>query len=88
MALGRKYLIKHGTRTAPARINTVDYQLDIHTLDEHNNAHHLEMNGIARVQLQLQQALPIDAYENIKTGGAFILIDEVSNQTVAGGMFA
>ena len=87
MALGRKYLIKHGTRTAPARINTVDYQLDIHTLDEHNNAHHLEMNGIARVQLQLQQALPIDAYANIKTGGAFILIDEVSNQTVAGGMF-
>ena len=88
MALGRKYLIKHGTRTAPARINTVDYQLDIHTLDEHNNAHHLEMNGIARVQLQLQQALPIDAYANIKTGGAFILIDEVSNQTVAGGMYA
>lgn len=87
MALGRKYLIKHGTRTAPARINTVDYQLDIHTLDKHNNAHHLEMNGIARVQLQLQQALPIDAYANIKTGGAFILIDEVTNQTVAGGLF-
>ena len=80
-------MIKHGTRTAPARINTVDYQLDIHTLDEHSNAHHLEMNGIARVQLQLQQALPINAYANIKTGGAFILIDEVSNQTVAGGMF-
>nr|MBP6295449.1 sulfate adenylyltransferase [Hydromonas sp.] len=88
MALGRKYLIKHGTRTVPARINTVDYQLNIHTLDEHSNTHHLEMNGIARVQIQLQQALPIDAYSDIKTGGAFIMIDEVSNQTVAGGMFA
>ena len=88
MALGRKYLIKHGTRTVPARINTVDYQLNIHTLDEHSNAHHLEMNGIARVHIQLQQALPIDAYSDIKAGGAFIMIDEVSNQTVAGGMFA
>ncbi len=88
MALGRKYLIKHGTRTAAARVNTVDYQLNIHTLDEHSNAHHLEMNGIARVQIQLQQALPIDAYSDIKAGGAFIMIDEVSNQTVAGGMFA
>jgi sulfate adenylyltransferase subunit 1 len=88
MALGRKYLIKHGTRTAPARVNTVDYQLNIHTLDEHSNAHHLEMNGIARVHIQLQQALPTDAYSEIKTGGAFIMIDEVSNQTVAGGMFA
>ena len=88
MALGRKYLIKHGTRTVPARVNTVDYQLNIQTLDEHSNTHHLEMNGIARVQIQLQQALPIDAYSEIKTGGAFIMIDEVSNQTVAGGMFA
>ncbi len=87
MALGRKYFIKHGTRTLAARVNTLDYQLDIHTLDEHTNAHHLEMNGIARVQLQLQQALPIDAYAKIKSGGAFIMIDEVSNQTVAGGMF-
>ncbi len=56
--------------------------------DEHSNAHHLEMNGIARVHIQLQQALPIDAYSDIKAGGAFIMIDEVSNQTVAGGMFA
>lgn len=87
MALGRKYLIKHGTRTAPVRINTVDYQLNIHTLDEHQNAHHLEMNGIARIQLQLQQALPIDPYTTNKAGGAFILIDETTNQTIAGGMF-
>ena len=68
-------------------MNTVDYQLDIHTLDEHAHTHHLEINGIARVQLQLQQASPIDAYADIKTGGAFIMIDEVSNQTVAGGLF-
>lgn len=88
MALGRKYFIKHGTRTAVGRINTIDYQLNIHTLDEHTNAHHLDMNGIARVQIQLQQALPIDPYTDIKAGGAFIVIDEVSNQTVAGGMFA
>jgi sulfate adenylyltransferase subunit 1 len=46
------------------------------------------MNEIARVGLQLQHALPTDAYKNVKAGGAFIVIDEATNQTLAAGMFA
>ena len=47
-----------------------------------------DMNEIARVGLQLQHALPTDAYSDVKIGGQFIVIDEVSNQTLAAGMFA
>ncbi|TDR30730.1 sulfate adenylyltransferase subunit 1 [Hydromonas duriensis] len=88
LSLSRKYLIKHGTRTVAARINAIDYKLDIHALEEHSSASDLKMNEIARVNVQLQHALPIDAYAEIKAGGAFIVIDEVSNQTLAAGMFA
>ena len=86
--LSRKYLIKHGTRTIAARINAINYKLDIHALEEHTTASDLQMNEIARVNLQFQHALPTDAYSNIKAGGAFIVIDEATNQTLAAGMMA
>jgi sulfate adenylyltransferase subunit 1 len=86
--ISRKYLIKHGTRTIAARINAIDYTLDIHALEERKTASDLKMNEIARVNLQLQHALPTDAYADVKIGGQFIVIDEVSNQTLAAGMFA
>ena len=84
----RKYFIKHGTRTIAAKIPTIEYKLDIHALEEHSAASDLKMNEIARVGLQLQHALPTDAYSDVKIGGQFIVIDEVSNQTLAAGMFA
>lgn len=86
LSLSRKYLIKHGTRTVASRINSIEYKLDIHALEDHAAATDLKMNEIARVGIQLQQALPTDAYDDIKIGGAFIVIDEVSNQTLAAGM--
>ena len=86
--LSRKYFIKHGTRTIAARINAIEYKLDIHALEERNVASDLHMNEIARVNVQLQHALPTDAYSATKIGGQFIVIDEVSNQTLAAGMFA
>ena len=84
----RKYLIKHGTRTIAAKIPSIEYKLDIHALEEHTTATSLDMNEIARVGVQLQHALPTDAYKDIKAGGAFIVIDEATNQTLAAGMFA
>jgi len=44
------------------------------------------LNDIARVNLNVQQALAADAYDITRATGAFILIDEVTHQTVAAGM--
>ena len=44
------------------------------------------MNDIVRVTLSVQQPLAIDAYQDNRGTGAFILIDEATNHTVAGGM--
>jgi sulfate adenylyltransferase subunit 1 len=46
----------------------------------------LKLNDIARIGLTVQQPLAADAYADIRATGAFILIDEVTHQTVAAGM--
>ena len=83
--LRRKYWIKHGTRQTAAKVARLDTILDVNTQERHP-AEGLKLNDIARVQLTVQQPLAADAYADIRATGAFILIDEVTHQTVAAGM--
>ncbi|MDB5745204.1 MAG: sulfate adenylyltransferase [Massilia sp.] len=83
--LRRKYWIKHGTRQTGAKVTKVDTLLDINTQVRHP-ADGLKLNDIARINLTVQQPLAADAYADIRATGAFILIDEVTHQTVAAGM--
>ena len=83
--LRRKYWIKHGTRQTAAKVTRVDTLLDINTQQRHP-ADGLKLNDIARIALTVQQPLAADAYDEIRATGAFILIDEVTHQTVAAGM--
>jgi sulfate adenylyltransferase subunit 1 len=83
--LRRKYWIKHGTRQTAAKVARLDTILDVNTQQRHP-AEGLKLNDIARVQLTVQQPLAADAYADIRATGAFILIDEVTHQTVAAGM--
>ena len=83
--LRRKYWIKHGTRQTSAKVTRVDTLLDINTQQRHP-AEGLKLNDIARITLTVQQPLAADAYDDIRATGAFILIDEVTHQTVAAGM--
>jgi sulfate adenylyltransferase subunit 1 len=83
--LRRKYWIKHGTRQTAAKVTKVDTLLDVNTQQRHP-AEGLKLNDIARINLTVQQPLAADAYADIRATGAFILIDEVTHQTVAAGM--
>ena len=83
--LRRKYWIKHGTRQSAARVARLETILDVNTQERHP-AEGLKLNDIARVCLSVQQPLAADAYADIRATGAFILIDEVTHQTVAAGM--
>jgi sulfate adenylyltransferase subunit 1 len=83
--LRRKYWMKHSTKQVAARITKIDTLLDINT-QERRPAESLKLNDIARVSLNLQQAIAADSYDAIRATGAFILIDEVTHQTVAAGM--
>ena len=81
----RKYWLKHTTRQVAARVAKIDSLLDINTQERHPGDS-VALNGIARVSINVQQPLAADAYDHIRSTGAFILIDEVSHQTVAAGM--
>ncbi len=84
--LGARYLLRHTTRSVHARIVTVNYRVDVNTLEERPAEASLAMNDIAQVAFKLQQPIFCDAYTSDRATGAFILIDETSNQTVAAGM--
>jgi len=81
----RKYLLKHTTRQVSARVTEIDSLLDINT-QETRSATQLQLNDIARVKITVQQPLAADNYNDLRSTGAFILIDQVTHQTVAAGM--
>jgi sulfate adenylyltransferase subunit 1 len=80
-----KYTIKHTTRSAKAIVEQIEYRVDINTL-EHVAASQLGLNEIGRVLLRCSAPLVVDPYARNRTTGSFILIDEATNDTVAGGM--
>ncbi len=81
----RPYLIKHTTRTVRVKIAQLLYRIDTNTL-EHVPAETQQLNEISRVRISAAQALYLDSYESNRTTGSFILIDPLTNATVAAGM--
>ena len=81
----RKYLVRHTTRDAKAMLAGIDFRMDINTM-AHQPAENLTMNDIAKVSLKLAQPIFVDAYGINRGTGAFIVIDESSNNTVGAGM--
>jgi len=82
----RKYLLKHGTQTVFAKISEIESVLNVHILEQESGATALKMNDIARVRLSLQKPIVATTYEENIAGGAFILVDEATYNTVAAGM--
>jgi sulfate adenylyltransferase large subunit len=85
LEVGRTYLAKHTTRQVKARVTAVRHRIDVNTLAE-EPARDLQMNGIAVVEVETSQPLFFDPYEHSRITGGFILIDALSNATVAAGM--
>ena len=83
--LTRPYLIKHTARTTRVRIHALQHRIDVNTLAE-QPAETLRLNEIGRVHLKVAQPLFLDAYEEHRRTGSFILIDPLTNATVAAGM--
>jgi bifunctional enzyme CysN/CysC len=83
--LGRSYLLKHTTQTVHVDVERVHWRKDMDTLGE-APAPTLALNDIGRVTLTAHRELFIDPYEANRETGSFILIDTISNGTVAAGM--
>ena len=84
--VGGRYLIKHTTRSERVKLDAVDEVLDVATLTGRPGGDSLGLNDIARVSLRSASELAFDSYRDNRWTGAFILIDEVTNDTVGAGM--
>ena len=81
-----KYAILHTTNAARCVIKEVQYKMDVNTLHRNMEDKDVKMNDIARVQLRTTKALFTDPYRKNRITGSVILIDEMTNETVAAGM--
>ena len=81
-----RLLIKHTTRTVTARAEEIVSVVDILTLTDQASPGKLELNDLGVVRFRLAEPLAVDPYARNRTTGAFILIDESTNDTVGAGM--
>jgi len=83
--LNKTYIIKHCSKLTKVKIDKVYYKIDVNTLhrQEQNT---LNMNEIGRLVLTPNQSLFLDTYQKNRTTGSFILIDIITNNTIAAGM--
>ena len=84
-APGGRFLLHIGTRETRAVLREIASRLEISTM-AHQRAERLVMNDIAEVRIRLQEPVAADRYETCRSTGAFILIEETTNATVAAGM--
>ena len=85
MVPGKTYLFKHTSQTHPGTIESLKYQVDVNTLHR-NPAPELGLNEIGRVSISLNAPIHFDAYRRNRSTGAFIVVDRITNATVAAGM--
>nr|WP_047170028.1 sulfate adenylyltransferase subunit CysN [Sphingomonas sp. Y57] len=85
MLPGRPYWLKLGTQTVSASIQAPKYQVNVNTM-EHLAAKTLELNAIGVANLSTDRNLVFESYEDSRSLGGFILIDKITNATVAAGM--
>jgi sulfate adenylyltransferase subunit 1 len=86
VAAGSKYIVRHTTRETKAILPDVRYLVDMETLHKKEGITAMAMNDIGRVSLRTAQPLMTDPYSRNRSTGSLILIDPLTNETVAAGM--
>jgi bifunctional enzyme CysN/CysC len=82
---GRSYEMKIGTQTVAASVKNPKYQVNVNTM-EHLATKTLELNGIGVVEIATTQKISFAPYAENRALGSFVLIDKMSNATVAAGL--
>jgi len=83
--LRRQYMIKHTSQWVKAQVRYVRYRVDVNSFQRHP-ASELKLNEIGTVVIDLHSPLFVDQYRRNRATGSFVLVDPISNATVAAGM--
>jgi bifunctional enzyme CysN/CysC len=82
---GRAYWMKIGGQNVSASVQEPKYQVNINNM-EHLATKTLELNAIGVAEIATDKPIVFDSYANNHAMGGFILIDKITNATVAAGM--
>lgn len=83
---GNKYLLQHNHRLVKAVIKSVEYKLDVNTLQQQASTDSVKLNEVVKVKIKTASPLVYDSYEKLGANGSAILIDETSNMTAAAAL--
>ena len=84
---GKQYDFKHTTKNTSGVIDNIRYKVDVNTL-ETSPSPTLELNEIGVCDISLSEAIQFDDYMKNPGTGSFIIIDRLTNVTVAAGMIS
>lgn len=80
---GNKYLLQHNSRLVRAVVKSVEYKVDVNTLDKLPVENSVKLNEVVQAVIKTASPLVYDPYSELKANGSAILVDETSNNTVA-----
>lgn len=82
---GKQYLFKFASKVTSGAVAAIDYRVDVNT-QAHMQVAQMQLNDIAVVKIALEQKVVVDPYQRNRATGSFIMIDRLTNATVAAGM--
>ncbi|HEU4979512.1 MAG TPA: GTP-binding protein [Solirubrobacteraceae bacterium] len=85
---GMRLAIKHATFAARVIVEELVDRVEIHSLQREGSPQELALNDIGRVRIRAAKPLAFDPYTRNRQTGAFILIDDATNETVGAGLIA
>jgi sulfate adenylyltransferase subunit 1 len=80
---GNRYLLQHNSRLVRAIVRSIEYKLDVNTLQQQIPEGNVRLNEVAKATIKTASPLVYDPYTRISANGSAVLIDETSNSTVA-----
>ncbi len=81
-----KFILRHTTKEVKAIVTEVCYKVNINTLHKVEDDLTFNLNDIGRIKVRTSAPLIADSYKSNRITGSFVLIDELTNATVAAGM--
>lgn len=86
LVAGNKYLLQLHSRQVKCVVKSINYRLDVNTLERIDDPSKADLNDIVSITIKTASPLPFDSYTELRANGGAILIDESSYLTVGACM--
>ena len=83
---GSKYFLQHNSRIVKAVVKEIHYKLDVNTLEHESSPSSANLNDVVRATIKTSEPIAFDRYNELRTNGGAILIDQTSYVTVGACM--